>query len=138
MASSSQIEPKTTDAAAEATLAKSLAPEEIRRGDFITPLHVVAEMPSWFWFCETWNLPVDEPVRVRFMAPDGGQPMKVISICLPFVLVKAPDGERQALDIRRVQLARLNTRFAKRAWKAQKKMHRRAKRSAQSKVGSTV
>jgi hypothetical protein len=138
MASSSQIETKTADSAAEATLAKSLAPEEIRRGDFVTPLHVVAEMPSWFWFCETWTLPVDEPVRVRFMASNGGQPTKVMSICLPFVLVRTPTGERQALDIRRVQLARLNPRYAKRTWKAQKKMHRRAKRSNRNEVSSTV
>ena len=33
----------------EATsLAKALAPEEIRRGDFVTPLFVVSEWPSWY------------------------------------------------------------------------------------------
>ena len=52
--------------AAKATLAKALAPEEIRSGDFVTPLYVIAEVPSYWWCAESWNQPLDEPVRIRF------------------------------------------------------------------------
>jgi hypothetical protein len=121
MASSQHIDTEATGSAAEATLAKTLAPEEIRPGDFVTLLHVVAEVPSYFWwFTEDWNMPLDQPVRIRLTSLVDGQPMKVKSLCLPFVLVKQASGQRLTLDLRKCQLARLDRRYAKRAWRAYK------------------
>jgi hypothetical protein len=111
--------------AAEATLAKALAPEEIRAGDFVTPLYVIAEVPSFWWCAESWNQPLDEPVRIRFRAPSEGAPFKVRSVCLPFVLVKTAAGEQKTLDLRTYQLARIDRAHAKRAWKATKKAARK-------------
>jgi len=128
MASSQETRTKATHAAAEATLAKALAPEEIRRGDFVTPLHHIAEVPSFFWFTESWTLPVDQPVRIRYTSQSDGLPLKVKSLCLPFVLVKMASGERRTLDVRTCQLARLDRGYAKRAWKSYKKAHKRAGR----------
>ena len=108
-------------AAAEATLAKALAPEDIRQGDYVTPLFVIAEVPSFWWCAESWNLPLNEPVRIRFRAPSEGTPLKVRSVCVPFVLVKSPGGEQKTLDLRACQLARLDRSHAKRAWKAFRK-----------------
>jgi hypothetical protein len=107
--------------AAQATLAKALAPEEVRLGDFVTPLFVIAEVPSYWWCADDWSLPRGEPVRIRFMPPCDGVPLKVKSVCLPFVLVKTPAGEQSTLDMRKCQLARLDKSHAKRAWKAYKK-----------------
>jgi hypothetical protein len=121
MASSTQTEIKATRTAAEATLAKALAPEEIRVGDFVTPLHMIAEVPSYYWFSECWNLPANQPVRIRFTCGSDGTPLKVKSICLPFVLLKQATGSQITLDLRKCQLARLDRRHAKRAWKAFKK-----------------
>ncbi len=120
MASSRQTE-CTSTAAAEATLAKPLAPEDIRLGDFVTPLYVISEMPSYWWSGSSWNLPHDEPVRVRLTSSCDGVPMRVLSICLPFVLAKNPSGHETTIDLRKYQVARLDQRFAKRAWKAYKK-----------------
>jgi hypothetical protein len=122
MASSPQTEVKATHAASEATLAKALAPEEVRVGDFVTPLHMIAEVPSYYWFSECWNLPADQPVRIRFTCGSDGTPLKVKSICLPFVLVKQAAGTRTTLDLRKCQLARLDRCHAKRVWKAFKKL----------------
>jgi hypothetical protein len=83
---------------------------------------VVAEVPSWYWFCESWNLPIDEPVRIRFTSPSDGLPLKVKSVCLPFVHVKQAAGTQITLDLRKCQLARLDRRYAKRVWKAIKKL----------------
>jgi hypothetical protein len=116
--------------AAEATLAKALAPEEIRAGDFVTPLYVIAEVPSYWWCAESWNQPFDEPVRIRFRAPSEGAPFKVRSVCLPFVLVKTAAGEQRTLDLRTYQLARLDRAHAKRAWNAMKKASRKKVASA--------
>lgn len=129
MASSPQTKCKSTSAA-QATLAKSLAPEDIRPGDFVTPLFVIAEVPSFWWCAEAWHLPPNEPVRLRFTPSENGAPLKVQSICLPFVLVKNPAREQSTLDLRKCQLARLDRSHAKRAWKAFEKTARRNRRSA--------
>ncbi len=117
MASSSQIKIDCA-AAAEPTLAKTLAPEEIRPGDFVTPLFVVAEVPTYFWRMDAWDQPPEEPVRMRFMPSTQGSPLKVRSVCLPFVLVKSPNGEHASLDLRTCQLARLDKTHARCVWKA--------------------
>jgi hypothetical protein len=110
-----------SERAAAATLAKALAPEDIRKGDFVAPLYVIAEVPTYWWCAESWNQRLDEPVRIRFRAPCEGGPFKVRSVCLPFVLVKSAAGEQKTLDLRTYQLARLDREHAKRAWKAMKK-----------------
>jgi hypothetical protein len=120
MASSRQTECAST-AVAETTLAKALAPEDIRPGDFVTPLFTVAEMPSFWWDSSVWSLPHDQPVRVRMTYNCDGMPMRVKAVCLPFVLTKNPAGEESTFDLRKCQVARLNNGFAKRAWKAYKK-----------------
>jgi hypothetical protein len=114
---------KSTEAA-EATLAKPLAPEDIRQGDFVTPLWVIAEIPSFWWRCDSWSLPIEEPVRIRFLPNYEGVPLKVRSVCVPFVLVKAPSGEQKVLDLRSCQLAKLDSAHATRAWKAIKRTAR--------------
>jgi hypothetical protein len=101
------------------TLAKALAPEEIRRGDFVEE---IVELPSCFWCADSALLPHDEPVRIRFVPSCGGIPLRVARVCLPFVLVKHPCGRICTLDIRRV--ARLAKRYARRAWKEYKKTKR--------------
>ena len=119
--------------AAEATLAKVLAPEEVRTGDFVTPLFVIAEVPSFWWQGEEWNLPHDQPVRIRLTPTCGGVPLKVNSVCLPFVLAKSPAGDRSTLDLRNCQLARLDRLHAKLAWKAYKKSARRNRKRGAAK-----
>jgi hypothetical protein len=106
---------------AEATLAKVLAPEDVRVGDYVALLHVVCEMPS-FWWRDGINATRPEvPVRIPLMVENGGVPLEVRSVCLPFVLVKSPAGELRNLDVRRHGLARLDPRHAMTAWKACKK-----------------
>jgi hypothetical protein len=102
----------------DSTLAKALAPEEIRRGDYVTPLEEIAEWPSFFWCVDSTLLPCDKPVRIRFKPSCGGVPLRVMDVCLPFVLVKLPRGDRRTLDVRKCQVARLGESYARAAWKA--------------------
>lgn len=132
MASSANTEIESSTAA-NATLAKSLAPEDIRPGDYVTPLYVIAEVHSFWWGANAWQHPLNEPVRIRFMPRDQGAPLKVRSICLPFVLVKSPNKMEATIDLRTCQLARLDRGHAARAWKAFKKNGRRAKASSTAK-----
>ena len=129
MSTSQATELKAHREAAEATLAKALAPEEIRPGDYVTPLSLIAEVPSFWWCAEAWRLSPEEPIRMRFMATCDGVPLRVRSVCLPFVLAKQPSGHFVTMDVRRCQLARLDRAFARRAWKC-------IKRSRRSKSGT--
>jgi hypothetical protein len=122
MATSAGTNVKVTHKAAVATLAKALAPEDVRPGDYVTLLYTVAEVPTFWWLDEGWNVPHDEPVRIRFTTTCDGTPLRVKSVCLPFVLVKAPGGRALTLDLRRCQLARLDGDYAKEAWKSLKKL----------------
>ena len=127
MASSQKTVRDAKPAAADATLAKALAPEDLRTGDYVTPLHIVAEVPSYWWCVDDWKLPMEEPVRMRFTSSCDGKPLRVKSLCLPFVLLKQPAGPAMTLDVRRYQLARLDGDYAKRAWKAYEKANSRKK-----------
>ena len=90
------------------TTAKVLAPEDVRAGDYVALLHVVHEVPSFWWCSEIGTIRPDEPVRIPFVPNNGGVPLRVRSICLPFILVKAPSGKLRNLDVRRYRLARLD------------------------------
>lgn len=108
----------------ESTTAKVLAPEDVRAGDYVALLHMVCELPSFWWSGGLATMRPDEPVRVPFLPRNGGVPLRVRSVCLPFVLVKAPSGALRSLDVRRYRLARLDREHGRAAWKAYKKRHR--------------
>jgi hypothetical protein len=107
------------------TTAKVLAPEDVRAGDYVALLHVIHELPSFFWCGGMGTMRPDEPVRIPFVPNNGGVPLRVRSICLPFILVKAPTGKLRNLDVRRYRLARLDRAHARAAWKARKKGRRK-------------
>jgi len=102
-------------------LAKMVAGEDLRVGDFVAMLNEVVEFPSFFWCCDSGLLPPHETVRIQWKARSAGEPLKVKAICLPFVLVKKAGGKCRTLDIRQCQLVKLSPRFAKKAYKAFKK-----------------
>jgi hypothetical protein len=111
------------------TLAKPLAPEEIRCGDYVTPLEEIAEWPSFFWCDELYQQSREQPIRIRMRPSWGGVPLRVVQVCLPFVLVKQPCGSGRTLDVRKVRIARLAKRYARAAWKSFKKSGQVANRS---------
>ncbi|MES2793351.1 MAG: hypothetical protein V4719_27315, partial [Planctomycetota bacterium] len=63
-----------------------------------------------------------------FMPEQGGVPLKVRSVCLPFILVKTPSGTLRNLDVRRHHLARLDRDHARIIWKATKKSRKKQPR----------
>jgi hypothetical protein len=84
----------------------TLAPEDIRPWDYVAVLHDVYEYPTWLWCDDGFARPRDEAVRVRFTLHDDAAPLKVLAVCLPFVLVHEPCGRRRTIDVRRRPLAR--------------------------------
>jgi hypothetical protein len=113
-------EPRST-LAPRLSVAKPLAPEDVRPGDYVALLHEIFELPSYWWCTDSALHPRDELVRIRLVPTQESLPLRVKSICLPFVLAKKPTGEKRILDLRRCRLARLDKRYAATAWKAYKK-----------------
>ena len=103
------------------SVAKPLAPEDIRRGDYVAVLDEMYEIPSYCWREDAALHPRDELVRIRLIPAQDAPPHKVKSVCLPFVLAKQPTGERRTFDLRRTRLARLDKGYGAAAWKAYKK-----------------
>lgn len=111
----------------EISLAATVAPEDLRPGDFISVLNETFELPSFLWA----DSPIagrDELVRIRCCASGAGAPLKVKAICLPFVFVKTSHGFAYAVDVRRVQLVRLQKQYVKASWKKPKSDSVKAKR----------
>ncbi len=96
---------------------RALAAEDLRCGDYVGILHETVEVPSFHWSCDGHVLPPDEVVRIVYRPTEGGTPLKVKAICLPFVFVKNPNGQYQTLDVRRQQLVRLSLSYARLVWK---------------------
>jgi len=99
------------------SLAASVAPEDLQCRDYVAVLNVIHEFPSFLWCCDATAVSPDQPVRVQCVAPDGGIPLRVKAICLPFVFLKTPDGRSHTVDLRQVQLVRLHPGYAKLVWK---------------------
>ena len=107
-----------TSTSGDSYVSRSLPPEDLCRGDFVAILQEIAEWPSFFWHCDAQLLPPHEPVRIASRGSDGGTPLKVKAICLPFVFVKKPCGQHRLLDVRQHRLVRLNEQYARAVWKA--------------------
>jgi hypothetical protein len=99
-------------------LAASVAPEDLRCGDFVALLSVVHEFPSFFWSCGSGALACDRPVRVECTGTEDGAPLRIEAICLPFVFVKDAAGKYRTLDVRLCRLARLSADYGRKVWKA--------------------
>ncbi len=100
-------------------VAAMVAPEDLRRGDFVAVLSEVVELPSFLW-CETLATDRSELVRLRRLPTDDRAPLKVKAICLPFIFVKLPKGQFRTIDVRLTSLVRLEKNYAKTVWKTLK------------------
>ena len=100
----------------ERTMSRSLPPEDIRVGQYVTVLHVLRESePFDDEFDAAWR-----GVRLQrtlWLPWSGGMPMRVVEVCLPFVLVERANGRHRTLDVRRYKLARVSERYGQEVFK---------------------
>lgn len=101
----------------EPTLARSLAPEDVRVGDYVAVMSEEFEYATFACVCD-YSLSNEPIIRLRFRPREPSEPLRVKAICLPFLLVKPLKRKPRTLDIRAVQLARLDKHYAKAARKA--------------------
>lgn len=116
------------------SLAKSLAPEDVHVGDYVTVLHETYDFPSFFWCGDAALENRAQTVIIRVVPREGnGQPLLVKAICLPFVLVKHPRKGTFSIDVRCQQLARLDRNYAGRVWETMKNRKKKKKRRGKKK-----
>ena len=99
------------------TVAARIGGEDIAKGDYVTILSEIIELPSYLWDCSGLSQPIDELVRLRYLPRAAGEPHKVIAVCLPFVYAKRPKGNLIAFDTRQQQLVRLDRDNGRSLWK---------------------
>ncbi|TWU39496.1 hypothetical protein [Novipirellula artificiosorum] len=99
------------------TVAARIAGEDIAKGDYVTILSEITELPSYLWDRSGISQPIDELVRLRYLPRAAGEPHRVVAVCLPFVYAKRPKGNLIAFDTRQQQLVRLDRANGRSLWK---------------------
>lgn len=107
------------------SVAARVAGEDLRRGDYVTVLNEVIELPSFLWCGREMELPAREAVRIQYLPLNPGVPYKVLSVCLPFVYARLPKRGLVSFDIRQRELVRLERRCARKVWKQLRKSRRK-------------
>ena len=103
------------------TVAATVGPEDLRRGDYVAILNQTFEAPTFLWCGDAATVTREEPVRMRYRTREGGLPLKVKAVCLPFVFLKTHEGRYRSIDLRQVELVRLDRGYAELIWKKLKK-----------------
>jgi hypothetical protein len=93
----------------EMLTARAVAPEDVRRGDYLTVLHQISELLP-FWQTHSWDGTV---VRVQHLPSRAAVPVQVVDVCLPLILVRSPRGKAGLVDVRRYRLARVPESFGR-------------------------
>lgn len=93
-----------------------IGPEDVRRGQYVTLTHATYEL--LVDRCGMGSGQELKTGKVTIIPYEAGHPLKVVSVCLPFVLVVDMNKRHRTLDLRRQQIARLSKAFGKRAFKA--------------------
>lgn len=108
--------------------ARFMPPEDLRPGQFVTMSHMMIEV---LWpprdESECWKR--IRPLRFEFLTW-GSDPLKVLEVCLPYVLVRRPNGTHELVDVRRYRLMRLERNFGRESWRRLKADHKREKAEA--------
>lgn len=95
-------------------IARHVAPEDIAVGDYVTVAHVTYEFVG---DCSSVPEQTVTPKRVTFMSPCAGRPLRVMSICLPYLFVREPEGGHDMLDLRRHRIMKLSKTYGKKVFK---------------------
>ncbi len=98
------------------TISRPLPPEDVRPGDYVAVLRESHEFINIFALCDPL-LGRETTVRVTLTPDEAGVPLRVVAVCLPFVLVEDGGEKHRTLDLRRHAIARLDEDYARKAMK---------------------
>lgn len=100
----------------DGTLARTLAPDDVRPGMYIAPLLRLDErQPNVF--DATPTVSADGVIRSVRIPTGSATPALVVDVCLPYLFVRSPRGTYRVLDGRRFKLARVSDAFGTRVFR---------------------
>lgn len=106
---------------------RPLAPEDLEAGQFVA---VLQRFKEFIWPCAAFDVSgAVRTIRYRELPEETDTPLKIVEVCLPFVLVRKPDGSHLSIDTRQVQLTRVSDRFGRKCFK---RLRRKEKSAAAS------
>ena len=108
-----------THEATDAGLARAVAAEDLRAGDYIYVLGELLEVLTCLLDREAWKAP--ETVKLMVLPHSGKEVMKIVEVCLPVLLVKDKSGKCETMDARLFRFARLPDRFGRKVFKRLRK-----------------
>lgn len=116
----------------EMSIARAIAPEDVRPRMYIALLHEVEEKTCFWCDCddESWR---DRRKRFELSLPWDVEPQRVKAVCLPFILVETTKGEVETIDTRRYRLAQLPERYGRVAFAKLRKERAKEKKEAAEK-----
>ncbi len=100
----------------ESDISRPLAPEDIREDDYVAVIGEIFQIVRWDCAPAIPGTP-PETAQVLCFPFDDAEPLRVVSVCLPFVLVQDAKGGHRTLDARQLRLVRVSERFGKKAFK---------------------
>lgn len=98
----------------ELNIARAVAPEDLRPGQYVAPLHVVSERVREAWEC--LDASSDKLVRMARLPEGEPIPVLIVEVCLPFVFIQTAEGKHSVLDVRRWRLAHVAEQFGQRVF----------------------
>lgn len=111
------------------TVARTLAPEDIAEGMYIAVLHEHESVIPMYLADNLFDVENLKPYHWRTI-PEKVRPMKVVGVCVPYVLAETTSGKSRLLDIRKTSLAGLSDQFGKVAFKRLRPKKKRSRGKA--------
>ncbi|MDF1809997.1 MAG: hypothetical protein P1U42_09910 [Phycisphaerales bacterium] len=118
----------------ETSLARSLAPEDIKIGTHVMTLH--RQNQIMMGKCSELGDPEVVVIQVVTRPIWTELPGKVIAVCLPFVVIQRGSSKSEIIDTRNDRLALVNKKFAKAALEPRmKKKNKKSSKKRKKKKG---
>jgi hypothetical protein len=90
----------------EFELSKRLAPEDVLIGQFIAVFSATHVRYPYSWDASDFKPP--QPMRYTCLECADGEPLLVVAVCLPFVMVIDREGDQRTIDLRQQSLVQLS------------------------------
>ncbi|MFG0258162.1 MAG: hypothetical protein ACF8GE_09700 [Phycisphaerales bacterium JB043] len=116
---------------ADLTVVCCAAPEDLRAGQYVTVVNEKFEFYPWRAASEC-DTPPTRTILVDSYPNDPVVPMRIESVCLPFVHARSITGKPLLLDIRFKQLVLVDDAFARGFAKAVRSYRKRRKNESRS------
>ena len=103
----------------ETKLIKLAAPEDLEPGQYVAIYDELRE----YLTCALLEGPTatSQVVQLRWLPDEDELPLRIIEVCVPFVLARRADGGHRTLDLRRYRLARLSPTFGREVFRRYKR-----------------